>query len=196
MKIIDINNAETQRVFVGILREGGVAVFPTDTLYGLGCRADDMQAIKRIYRLKKRTDPKLPLLVSSIAMAKRYVQVSKRNEALLRNVWPAALTAILPSKHLLPYILEGGTDTLSVRIPADERIRAVIRRLGVPIVATSANVAGEIPIENEAQLRTQFKPLPDLFVDGGKPRSKKPSTLVDLTGEGVKVLRKGKAKIK
>lgn len=184
-----------QRVLVGALAAGAVAVMPTDTVYGLCCRADDARAIKRIYRLKKRTDPKLPLLVSSMAMAKRYVRISKHNEALLRNTWPAALTAILPSKKQLPYILEGGTDTLSMRIPVDDRLRAVIRRLGVPLVATSANIAGEPTVETEEQLRAQFKRLPDVFVDGGKPRSKQPSTLVDLTGEEAKVLRQGAVRI-
>lgn len=196
MKTLSATNHDAAKALAAAVRAGNVGVFVTDTVYGIGCRADDVKAIKRIYRLKKRADPKLPLLVSSLHMAKRYVRVSKRNEALLRRHWPGALTAVLPSKQQLPYLLEGGTGALAVRVPDDAWLRGVIRRLGVPLVATSANISGQQTIENEQQLRAQFKRLPDVFVDGGNPRSRKPSTLVDLMSEKPVIVRAGAVVIK
>ncbi|MFH1326231.1 MAG: L-threonylcarbamoyladenylate synthase [Candidatus Falkowbacteria bacterium] len=184
-------------------KDGQVGIFPTDTVYGLGGRADKLSVIKKIYNLKKR-DQKKPLLilVSNITMAKKYVKVNKVQEKFLRSKWPSyaqsatagkpsALTVVLKSKGVLPKELTGGTSKIGVRLPDDRFLLKIIKQLNAPLIATSANISGQPSVCDVKNIKIK----PDFIVDGGKSSKSKESTVVDLTNEKVIILRQGNVKI-
>jgi len=129
---------------LNILNDGGIILFPTDTIWGLGCRVDNIDAVKRIFAIKKRDFSKpFPLLVDSIEMLKNYVErIHPRIETLLTyHQYP--LTMIYPQAKNLgtPAIHESGS--VAIRLVQDEFCALLIKELGVPIVATSANYSGD-----------------------------------------------------
>lgn len=174
-----------------IIKSGGVVVYPTDTLYGMGCNALSVRAVKKVFKAKqRRADKPLPIAVDSVRMMKKYAVVDSKAEALARKFLPGALTIVLKKKKL-PNILTAGSDTVGVRIPANEVALKLIKRAGVPITATSANVSEEIPPVSADEV-LDFKGI-DLILDAGKLGARAPSTVLDLTGRP-KILRKGKIK--
>ncbi|PIR93460.1 threonylcarbamoyl-AMP synthase [Candidatus Falkowbacteria bacterium CG10_big_fil_rev_8_21_14_0_10_43_10] len=176
----------------GNLKRRKVGVFPADTVYGLGGRADKSSVIKKVYRLKKR-DKKKPflILVSSMSMAKKYVEINEKQEKFLRSKWPGKLTAVLESKGILPKELSG-TGKIGVRFPNNKWLRKIIRRLGAPLIATSANLSGQPSVIDSKDIKIR----PDFIVDSGKLPKSRESTIVDLTGDKIMVLRQGDLKIK
>jgi len=173
------------------LKEGRILVLPTDTIYGLSCRADDKAAIKKIFFLKKR-DPQTALivLVSSLAMLKKYVFVSPAQEKIIRGYWRAGerpTTLILRHRGKLPKELTGISDGLAVRLPKNDFLIKILNRVGVPLVSTSLNIKGEEPIVDLKDIADHFPQAGRdiaLAIDTGRPRRRKPSRLVDLRDAG------------
>lgn len=180
------------------LKEGRVLVLPTDTIYGLSCRADDRRAIKKIFKLKKR-DPKFAVLVlvDSLAMLKKYAFVSRSQMEIIKRYWREGerpTTVILRHRGNLPKELRGSFDSLALRLPKSDFLIKILGRVGVPLVSTSLNISGEEPISDVKNLTLNFPTAGRdiaLVVDAGKPRRHKSSRLIDLREEGrLKVLRK------
>jgi len=173
------------------LKEGRILVLPTDTIYGLSCRADDRAAVKKIFSLKKR-DPQTALiaLVSNLAMLKKYVFVSPAQEKMIRGYWRAGerpTTIILRHRGKLPKELTGISDGLAARLPKSDFLIKILDRVGVPLVSTSLNMKGEEPISDLKDLPVRFPQAGKsiaLAIDTGQPRRRKPSRLVDLRGSG------------
>jgi len=164
---------------------GGVIVFPTDTIYGLGANAFDEEAIARIYRIKKR-DPLKPvsILVRDIRMARKAACIDSKTEEILRRIWPDSITVILRKKDVVPYSLTGGEENIAVRISSNQFIRELFERIDFPITATSANLAGEPNLLRAADIREKFsadKNVPNLFINAGDLDSQLASTIIDLT---------------
>jgi len=184
------------REVVGILQKGDVAVLPTDTLYGLSCLANNETAIKKIKRIKGRGENKpFLILVSSLSMLKKYVYLSNEQEIILKKLWSSsrATTVIFKHKKVLPKILTGNFDTLAVRLPKDVFLIKIIKELGTPIVSTSLNQSGHDVISDPKLVPQIFKGTnsPDLLLDAGKCRRKKPSRLLDASREEkIIILRK------
>ncbi len=174
-----------------VLRAGGLVVYPTDTLYGLGCDALNGEALKKVFAVKKRPEDKpLSIAVSSLEMMRRYTQVTPEAEALAKRFLPGALTLVLRKKDL-PDILTAGEKNVAIRIPGNKLALRLIGTLGHPISATSANLSGmEPPVTAEEAMR-QIQV--DLVLDSGRLEARIPSTIVDLSGRP-KLLREGKIK--
>src|SRR5579872_653282 len=132
---------------VQILKNGGIVIFPTDTAFGIGCRIDDEDAVRRLFALRKRSETKaVPVLVSSLHMAEHYVKEIPKDviEKLIQPYWPGALTIILRCIEVkVPELVRGGGHTIGVRVPDHLTTLALINGVGVPILGTSANFAGE-----------------------------------------------------
>ena len=159
------------------LRAGGVVLLPTDTIYGLHAREDDRDGIARIVAIKGR-DEKKPF----VTLASSVVQIESlgaRVDPLLRDLWPAPLTAILPR----------GSTTIAVRVPDLDWLRALLEQSG-PLISTSANRSGEPPITSPDALGKDAIRTLDGIADAG-PREGKPSAIVDFTGETPHVVREG-----
>lgn len=175
------------------LRGGALAIYPTDTLYAIGCRALDGAAVKRLREAKGReADKPLPVIVADVAQARalaaRWPDGAQR---LADAFWPGPLTLIVPARPTLPPELLAGAQGVAVRVPASEIARALARLVG-PLVATSANLAGQASCVT-VDLAERAFPLATLAFDIG-PLQGQPSTIVDLTGptESFRLLREGR----
>lgn len=178
------------KLIAGSLKKGQVVILPTDTIYGLSCLATDAKAIKRIQKLKKR-DANKPLLVliGSIALLKKYTFVSRRQEAMLKKIWFASTrptTVILRHRSRLPKELTGRSDGLAVRLPKNEFLVKILQVVKQPIVSSSLNLSNQESIA-DLKLLDRYFPAgslhPDLAIDTGLCRRKRPSRLVDLRTE-------------
>ena len=163
-----------------LLRGGGVVAFPTDTVYGLAAAADDELAQKRIYAIKDRP-PGMPLIlmVAAESQLDGWVHLDSRAEGVIRRWWPGPLTVILHAS---------GGGTLGVRIPNHEIALELLRAAG-PLMTTSANIHDEEP----AMTADEAARLPGLaaVIDGGRAPGGTASTVVDLTGPEMHILREG-----
>ena len=160
-----------------VLRAGGVALLPTDTIYGLHALATNDQAAARIRSMKDRGDDKPFVIIAS--SVEQLEKLGATIPDALRNIWPAPLTAILAS----------GETTIAARIPDLPWLRALLDRTG-PLVSTSANRSGEPPITTPEMLADDLLAVLDALLDAG-PREGQPSTIVDFTGDEPRVVREG-----
>lgn len=178
---------------ISILKGGGVVAFPTDTVYGLGACASDEQAVERVYELKKRPlTVALPLLLADTTQISEVAaNVSQIAWLLIRRFLPGALTLVLPKSDTLPDIITAGSRTVAVRIPAHPVPIALSEGIGAPIVGTSANLSGKPSALTAGEVYSQFGNKIDLVVDGGRCPGGKESTIVDVTGEKLVILREG-----
>ncbi|MBI2195790.1 MAG: threonylcarbamoyl-AMP synthase [Candidatus Levybacteria bacterium] len=180
-----------------VLKNGGVVIFPTDTAFGIGCRIDDEKAVRRVFELKKR-DYNKPLLalVNSIEMAREYVSIPKDvEEKLLDRYWPGGLTVFLKCNlEKVPSIVRSGTDSLALRLPDHTDISTVIGRVGVPILATSANISGGSTPYTIFDVNRELISKVD-FVLNGECTFRKQSTIIDCTLNPWKIIRQGAVKV-
>jgi len=178
---------------VGILREGGVIAFPTDTIYGLGASVDKIEAVRRIFRIKQRpAGMGLPVLVADKEQLLRVVaEFPPLAACLAERFWPGALTLVLPKAKDLSPVITGCADTVAVRMPAHPVTLALLRGLGVPIIGTSANKSGQPNPTNAEEVRAQLGDEVDMIIDAGKTAGDVASTIVVVSGDRIKVLRLG-----
>lgn len=149
------------------IKRGGVVVYPTDTVYGLGVNALDEKAVKKVFEIKKRDFKKpISIIVRDIKMAKEVANFAQSTERILEKILPGPVTVILFKKKILPDILTGGSNKIGIRIPDHKFTKALMEKLDFPITTTSANISGK-SIKGRA------------------------STVVDLTGSKPQILRTG-----
>lgn len=187
-----MNNIDSFNEAAERLKEGQVGIFPTDTAYGIGCRMDNVTAVKRIYEIRNRPSEKaLLILVSSIEMAREYVSITEEAMNIVGKYWPGGVTFILPCiVEKVPGIVRSNGSTLAVRLPAHEDLRKMIETIGVPIVAPSANFSGEITPTTISEVDQALQEHVD-FSLSGMCTMKGISTIVDLTGVRPVVVRQG-----
>ena len=173
------------------LSSGGVAVLPTDTVYGIFSLPTEKTTIEKIYTLKKRQESMpLPLLISGTEQLPKVS--SFQNQALWALVgafWPGPLTTILPNPSPSMSLIASEENTIAVRCPDNDLVRRIANDLG-PLAATSANIHGEATPENATEIADML-PNVDLIVDGGPLKDGLASTLVDLTQPVPQILREG-----
>jgi L-threonylcarbamoyladenylate synthase len=196
MKIIKLNfaNPKNQEIglIAGFLKEGKVIVYPTDTIYGLGCLATDKKAVAKIYRIKKRAKKKpLLVLIADFKMLNKYFKVDKKQAAYLRKIWPGKVSVILNKKTTLPDDVSAGLSNVAVRLPKSEFLTKMIKEAGAPLVSTSLNLSGKKPLDQIGDLTRHFPGAGiDLAIDAGA-RPGKPSRLINLRDlKNIKILRK------
>lgn len=178
---------------IDILKRGGVIAFPTDTVYGLGAGMAFREAVERIYRLKGRPrGMALPLLLADVSQISEYASnVPPVAWTLAKKFLPGALTLVLLKADSVPdYVVAGGR-TVAVRVPAHPVPQALARGVGMPIVGTSANLSGKPSLVTAADVCEQFGDKIDLVIDGGRSPGGKESTIVDVSGDKVVLLREG-----
>lgn len=177
---------------VRLLRDGSVCAFPTDTVFGLGVRADNVVAVTELFALKQRPLSKpLIALCADIEMVKTLVKFSKLSEALV-SLWPGALTLVLPQLQSSKIALEvnAGMNNLGVRIPNSPLIQQLITAVGVPIATSSANVSGGETGLDAQSIKHQFSQKVPILKTQHQPLGLE-STILQVTGDSVILLRKG-----
>ncbi|MHB1830356.1 MAG: L-threonylcarbamoyladenylate synthase [Candidatus Micrarchaeaceae archaeon] len=164
-----------------ILRNGGIVVFPTETVYGIGADALNPDACRKIYRIKGRAaDNPLIVHVSSMEMAERVAVIPEKYDRLMRRVWPAPLTIIVKAKAIVPKVVTGGLDTIAIRMPDNEVALSLIRESGVPIAAPSANISMKPSSTSASHARKYFYGKVDAIIDSGSSKFGLESTVIDL----------------
>lgn len=179
---------------VKILNQGGITIFPTDTAFGIGCRMDNEEAIRRLFTLRRRPESQAtPVLVSSPEMAQKYLKPIPETvfTQLIKPHWPGALTIILPSqKEKVQDLVRGGGENLGVRMPNHPTTLEIIKKVGVPILGPSANFHGDpTPFRFEDLDKELVKQVD--FVMEGQCLAQAASTVIDCSVEPWKILRQG-----
>ncbi|HUN64415.1 MAG TPA: L-threonylcarbamoyladenylate synthase [Candidatus Sulfotelmatobacter sp.] len=178
-----------------ILQSGGLVVFPTETVYGLGANALDAAAVKKIYALKGRpmTSP-LIVHVASIEQARELAaEWSEEADELAREYWPGPLTLVVPKKAAIPEEVTAGLSTVGLRMPRHPMALELLRAAGVPIAAPSANRFTHLSPTTAAHVREAFGAETPFLLDGGPCEVGLESTVVAVTKDGLEVLRPGMA---
>jgi L-threonylcarbamoyladenylate synthase len=196
---IDVANPDAGALAhaAAVLREGGLVAFPTETFYGLGAAAGDPAAVRRVFRVKARTESKpLLVLVDSIAMAESLAgEVTPRARELMARHWPGALTLVMRARAELPTELTAGTGTIGVRLSGHPVARGLVRALGGPVTAPSANLEDAAPPTSVADVLRALDGAIDLALDGGVTAGGPASSVVDVTADPPRILRQGAAVI-
>ena len=177
----------------GIIKNGGLVSFPTETVYGLGANALDPSAVKKIFAAKGRP-PDNPLIVhiSSVSEIHNVARDVPRAALKLAGFfWPGPLTMVLRKKENVPYETTGGLETVAVRLPSNKAARALIAAAGVPVAAPSSNSSGKPSATDASHVETDLDGKIDMILDGGPSEIGLESTVADLTVFPPLVLRPG-----
>jgi L-threonylcarbamoyladenylate synthase len=198
---VDLNNDYREAISEALncLKYGGIIVYPTDTLYGLGANALNDIAVRKIFKIKERSLSKpLPILVKNMIWAKELAHISDINEKRLSKLWPSAkVTAVLLKKRIVPSDLTSGTNTIGIRVCDTPFVDKLLGKFGYPLTSTSANISGQEPSHDINKVVEMFKGKiykPDLVIDAGILPKSEPSAVLDLTGKKPKILRVGPSK--
>lgn len=183
--------SETIERVCRILKADGVLVYPTDTVYGVGCVVSSTRGISRIGELKQRPkETPYSIAVSEMMMAKEYGVLDEETRTRIEEKAPGPYTFIVDKKDAVPEDVTAGKPTVGIRIPDHPPLLALIAAIGEPVITTSANRSGDPAPRSLADIDDAFFAGVDLALDGGPCPIGKPSTIIDMTGEGDKVLRK------
>jgi L-threonylcarbamoyladenylate synthase len=179
--------AAAARIVIG----GGVIVYPTETVYGLGANALDEQAILRVFQIKKRPlSMPIFLAVSSFEMLEKVAEISAEEMALLQEILPGPVSVLVKRRSIVPDILTAGLLQVGIRYPDHETALRIIDQAG-PITSTSANRTGSPSPSSASEVSAEIAGRVDMVVDGGKSKYSQPSTLLDLSSK--KIIRPGAA---
>jgi tRNA threonylcarbamoyl adenosine modification protein (Sua5/YciO/YrdC/YwlC family) len=176
---------------VEVLSNGGVIVYPTDTVYGLGCDITSKSAVERIQRIKGR-DSKKPMsfVCADLTDIAHYAQVSNFAYKIMRRLLPGAYTFVLPATKETPKLLRSRQKTVGIRIPDHPVSTALVSQLGWPLLSTSANRSDQDAITNPFQLEEELGNEVDLILECGD-LPVLPSSVVSLIGDEIEILREG-----
>ncbi len=175
------------------LQAGGVIIYPTDTVYGLGCSINAKDAIERVHIIKgQRKDKPFSFVCSDLKHISEYAHVSNAAFRVMKHLIPGPYTFILPAARMkqLPRILMSKRKTVGIRVPDSKVVLAIVKELGHPILSTSVTVNGGAILNDPEAIVTGFRNTVDMIIDGGLLTSE-PSTVIDFTGEEPKVVRVG-----
>ena len=205
IKLIPSNLNRTFKKTIRVIKNGGVVVCPTDTVYGLVADAKNNTAVVKVFRIKKRNYQKpVPVFVKNIKMAKSLAIINKEQEVFLKKIWPGKVTVVLKTRSAkLPRRILSKDKKIGLRIPKHKLLNDLLDKLNQPLVATSANISGKKPSGEMKKVLAQFKDKkykPDLVLSRGNLKPSLPSTAVDIsemptlrpgTDLKIKILRQG-----
>jgi tRNA threonylcarbamoyl adenosine modification protein (Sua5/YciO/YrdC/YwlC family) len=176
---------------IEVLKNGGVIIYPTDTVYGLGCDIYNHKAVKRIYEIKNESDTKLfSFIAPNLKDISKYAKVSDYAYKTIKRLTPGPYTFVLPASKDIPKKLWTKRKTVGIRIPDNRIAIQIAEGLGHPIVSTSTTRRLGQRLSNPEEIRAIFDFSVDLMLSLGEQNSK-PSSIIDLSGETPEILREG-----
>ncbi len=180
-----------------IIKQGGIVIFPTETVYGIGTNGLDSKGIEKLYKVKKRPYNKpISLLVSDIRMVNLVAKdITDLEYKLMEKFFPGPLTIILKKRDIVPDILTAGQNTIGVRIPSGKIARKLIEYVGKPIATSSANISGKPSKTNMKNIIKEFKKQVDYFIDSGESEIGIASTVIQVIDGIPNILREGSISI-
>lgn len=192
----EINENELKQC-IETIKQGGLVIFPTETVYGIGANAFNEEAVRRIYEVKMRPEEKpLSIMVSNIDEISKYAIISNEiEEKIIKKYMPGPITIVLKKKPGVFDYISSGKDTIGIRIPDNEIILEILKQSKLPIVAPSANISGKpsgIVLED---ILKDFNGKVDICINGGKAKLSEPSTIVQVIDNKPVILRQGRIKI-
>ncbi|MBI5345000.1 MAG: threonylcarbamoyl-AMP synthase [Deltaproteobacteria bacterium] len=178
---------------VRIFRSGGVIAFPTETFYGLGVDPFNVKAIERLFALKGRPEKKpVSVIIKDTGMLKEAAsEVPEAALPIIKRFWPGPLTIVFKARPSIPRILTANTGRIGVRVSGSPDCQRLLDAIDSPITATSANPSGKKPPVTAAEVLAYFNGDLDVLIDGGELKGKTGSTVIDITGAEIKVIREG-----
>lgn len=181
------------RAAVQSLARGQLVVLPTDTVYGLACRADDRAAVQRLFAAKRRklTKPLPLLLANAQSLSDVAVALDEAVWRLARSFWPGPLTLVVPKSAAVSDAVTAGQPTVGVRVPDLPLTRAILRAAPFAVAVTSANLSADAPACAVGDLPAELLQQIALIIDSGPCVGMKPSTVVDATVTPLRILREG-----
>ncbi len=183
------------RKAVDVLRDGGVIIYPTDTVYGLGCALFNKKGIEKIYEIKKRSKKQpLSFVCADLKDISRYAVVSDYAYKTMKRLLPGPYTFVLEASRLVPKIILPKRQTTGIRVPANEICLSLVRELGQPIISTSVKTQDGNLLNNPEEIREKFSHCVDLIIDGGVIVSE-PSSVISLVDDRVEIIRAGKGDV-
>ena len=190
---LDCNEEGIEKTYQ-IIEKGGIVVFPTDTVYGIGCNPYNLNSVKKIYEIKSRTEIKsLPVLAYSLEIVKEITLIDKFTEKIIKKYWPGPLTLILTlTDQKLKKSLKL-QNKIAVRIPDSKCTLKLLEKCKL-LVGTSANISGNSSHTNPDECIKNIKNY-DVFLNGGTITSKGESTIIEIENEEIKIIREGVLKI-
>ena len=176
-----------------IIRNGGIVIFPTETVYGIGTNGFNEESIKKIYELKRRDFNKpISLLVSNMEMVEMVAKdITNLERALMKQFWPGPFTIILKKKKIVSDILTANEDTVGVRMPSGKVAKKLIEYAEVPIATPSANISGRVSGINIDDIKADFEGKVDCIIDNGTSELGVASTIVKVVDNVPYILREG-----
>jgi len=173
-----------------LLALGGIAIYPTDTVYGIGCDVFNEKSVLKIFELKKREMKPFPILLSEPEVAAEIAEVSELAERLMKHFWPGELTLkVYPKKKIPKYFLDE-EGKIAIRVPDHPVPRMLAKHIAGIIVGTSANISGMKPPITAQEALDYIKDV-DVVIDAGPAKAGTPSTIVDTSGEKIVLVREG-----
>lgn len=191
-KVLECSNYDHIASCASTLSEGGIIVFPTDTVYGIGCNPYYDESVERIFQIKDRSEDKpLPVMGYSISDIEKLVQMSPLAKSLAQYFWPGALTIVSPCKdnNISRRVMAGGNN-LAVRIPGNRCTQSLLRFCKY-LIGTSANVSGRKPCTSSYEVLSSGLSGFDLVLDGGALGGGIESTIIEVIDSNVRILREG-----
>ncbi len=175
-----VNDRHIERA-VEVLRDGGIVIYPTDTLYALGCDALNNRAVERLCKIKGINPDKnyLSVVCSGIAQAAEYARIDNRAFRIIKDALPGPYTFILPASTTLPKVFKG-RKSVGVRVPDCDIARRLAEVMGNPILSTSVEAEEAEPMTLPSELAEHYKAVADVLLDGGEGRTEG-SAIIDLT---------------
>jgi len=175
-----------------VVKAGGVIIYPTDTVYGIGCDPLNDEAVKRIHEIKKRTGKPFPILIDGVESARKLGIFDEYSLKLACKLWPGPLTIIVKAEEKLrgSAALFGG-DTVGLRMPSSLQALEIIRKAGGALIGTSANFTGEPAPRSFEKLDKRLINSVELAIDGGRCILGEPSTVIEVRNGKVRILREG-----
>lgn len=175
-----------------LIKRGEIVAFPTETVYGLGADAFNVDACKKIYSAKQRpADKPLTLHVATFEMIEQIAEISSAAEKLIEKFLPGPLTLILPKKNIVPDFVTCNSKSVGVRFPKNSVAQDFIKIAGVPIAAPSANISGKNPPTTAQEVFDNLSGKVEIILDGGKCNVGISSTIADISSGELKILRQG-----
>ena len=196
IKVNELNLEQVLHYTADMLKKGGIIAYPTETFYGLGAKFDMEDSLKKLYDIKQRPEEKaMPLIIGNKELLTVITaSMNKTAVSLMDRFWPGPLTLIFPAKENLSEYITAGTHKVAVRIPGESFALYLAITASFPITATSANLSGTSPAQDAETVIRYFGDKIDLIIDGGATSGGLPSTIVDVTGDEIKLLREGAVK--
>jgi tRNA threonylcarbamoyl adenosine modification protein (Sua5/YciO/YrdC/YwlC family) len=197
--MLSINSQNPQmrliRKAVDILRQGGIIIYPTDTVYGLGCDLSNKKGIERIYELKRRNRKQpLSFICSDLKHISQYAKVTDYAYKTMKRLLPGPYTFILEASRLVPKIILPKRSTTGIRVPDNQICLDLIKELGQPIISTSVKSADGEDLGTPYEIEERFGRMVDLIIDGGIIIPE-PSSVISLVDDNIEIIRNGKGDV-